>query len=51
MRWHVELGNVAIPMSSSRQHIQENFDVFGFRLSATEIAIICNLGDRPEDGE
>ncbi|MFC7045606.1 aldo/keto reductase [Halobacteriaceae archaeon GCM10025711] len=37
IRWTIEDDNVAtIPKATSRQHIQENFDVFDFELTETE---------------
>src|SRR5690606_10278735 len=40
LRWHVQLGAVPIPKSSSPERQRENFDVFGFELSHAEIASI-----------
>ena len=46
LRWHVEqVGVVPIPKASSAAHIRQNFDVFGFALSADEHAAINALGD------
>ncbi|MDQ4501783.1 aldo/keto reductase [Sinomonas sp. ASV322] len=38
LRWHTQQGLVAIPKSSSRERLAQNLDVFGFELSAAEIA-------------
>lgn len=43
LRWHVQLGAVPIPKSSSPERQRENFDVFGFELSHAEIASISSL--------
>ncbi|HEY3895295.1 MAG TPA: aldo/keto reductase [Pseudonocardiaceae bacterium] len=43
LRWHLQLGNIVIPRSVNPQRIQENLDVFGFELSADELAAIANL--------
>jgi 2,5-diketo-D-gluconate reductase A len=48
LRWHMELGLVAIPRSSSPSRIRENIDIFDFELSADDIAAISAL-DRGED--
>ncbi|KXO94912.1 oxidoreductase [Tsukamurella pulmonis] len=40
LRWHLQLGNVVIPKSVTPARIAENFDVFGFELSADEVARI-----------
>jgi 2,5-diketo-D-gluconate reductase A len=47
LRWHVQLGNVAIPKSSSRGRMIENLEVTGFELSGEEMAAIAAL-DRDE---
>ena len=38
LRWHVQLGNVAIPKASSHARIRENLDVFGFSLDDAAMA-------------
>ncbi|MDV6014627.1 aldo/keto reductase [Haloechinothrix sp. LS1_15] len=43
LRWHIQLGNVVIPKSVTRQRIVENIDVFDFALSAEELARIDAL--------
>jgi 2,5-diketo-D-gluconate reductase A len=43
LRWHVQLGNVVIPKSVTPSRIAENLDVFGFTLSAEEMAAISAL--------
>ncbi len=47
LRWHLEHGFVAIPKSADPGRIAANFDVFGFRLDADEIARIDALGRTP----
>lgn len=47
LRWHTQLGYVPIPKSSSPQRLAENLDVFGFELTAEELAAIAAL-DRPD---
>lgn len=44
LRWHVEHGVVAIPKSATPERIAANLDVFGFSLSADEVARIDALG-------
>jgi diketogulonate reductase-like aldo/keto reductase len=43
MRWHVQLGNVAIPKSVTPARIAENLDVFGFELDDDDMAAISAL--------
>ncbi|WP_322411339.1 aldo/keto reductase [Microbacterium invictum] len=43
LRWHVELGSTAIPKSADPARQRENADVFGFSLSADEVAEISGL--------
>jgi diketogulonate reductase-like aldo/keto reductase len=47
LRWHIQLGNVVFPKSSTPERIRENFDIFDFELSADEMARIESL-DRGE---
>jgi 2,5-diketo-D-gluconate reductase A len=43
IRWHLQSGIVVIPKSNSRSRMAENFDVFGFELTADEMAAIDGL--------
>lgn len=43
LRWHLQLGNIVIPKSVTPARIAENFDVFGFELTADEVARITAL--------
>ncbi len=57
LRWHVQLGAIPIPKSSTPERQRENFDVFGFELSQDEIASVSSLesarlwGGDPETNE
>jgi diketogulonate reductase-like aldo/keto reductase len=44
LRWHIDHGIVVIPKSATPERIALNHDVFGFRLSADELATIDHLG-------
>ncbi|MGN6743889.1 MAG: aldo/keto reductase [Amnibacterium sp.] len=50
LRWHLQHGIVVIPKSSSRERMQANFDLFGFELSADEIAAIDALDEQRRVG-
>jgi 2,5-diketo-D-gluconate reductase A len=43
LRWHVQLGNIVIPKSVTPQRIRENINVFGFELSAEDLAAVATL--------
>jgi 2,5-diketo-D-gluconate reductase A len=43
LRWHLQLGNVAIPKSVTPRRIEENLDVFDFELTAEDIGEIAAL--------
>ena len=40
LRWHIQAGNIVIPGSKGPAHIQDNFDLFDFSLTAWEMAQI-----------
>lgn len=43
IRWHLQLGNIVIPKSATPARIRENFDVFGFTLTAEEMQALAAL--------
>jgi 2,5-diketo-D-gluconate reductase A len=43
LRWHVQLGNVAIPKSTTLSRVRENIAVFDFDLSDAEMAALGGL--------
>jgi 2,5-diketo-D-gluconate reductase A len=43
LRWHIELGIVAIPRSANPSRIAQNIDIFDFMLTSDEIAAISAL--------
>jgi len=44
LRWHIQSGLVPIPRSRSVDHQRENFEVFGFELSDTELEKLNSIG-------
>jgi 2,5-diketo-D-gluconate reductase A len=47
IRWHLDSGLIVIPKSVTPKRIVENFDVFGFTLSAADLDAIAKL-DSPD---
>jgi 2,5-diketo-D-gluconate reductase A len=47
VRWHVQLGSLAIPKSATPERQRQNLDVFGFELTDDEMTAINSL-DRPD---
>lgn len=43
LRWHMELGTIAIPKSQSAARMAENFDIFDFKLTASDHDKIASL--------
>jgi 2,5-diketo-D-gluconate reductase A len=55
IRWHLQTGNIVFPKSNRAERMAENFDVFGFELTAAEVSAITALerdgrvGTHPDD--
>ncbi|WP_323748901.1 aldo/keto reductase [Streptomyces sp. PR69] len=45
LRWHLQLGNVAIPKSVTPSRIAENIDLFDFELDADDMAVFAALDE------
>jgi 2,5-diketo-D-gluconate reductase A len=43
LRWHIELGLVAIPKSANAERIRQNIEIFDFSLSPEDVAAISAL--------
>ncbi|WIY00244.1 aldo/keto reductase [Amycolatopsis mongoliensis] len=50
LRWHLQLGNIVFPKSSSPDRIKENIDVFGFELDEEDMTAIGKLDDGRRTG-
>ncbi len=50
LRWHIELGMVAIPKSANRERIAQNIDIFDFALTHEEVAAISALDTGADPG-
>ncbi|MFI1032637.1 aldo/keto reductase [Streptomyces sp. NPDC020951] len=51
LRWHVQLGAVPIPKSSSPERRRANLDVFGFELGPAQMAAIADRAHRRLGGD
>jgi 2,5-diketo-D-gluconate reductase A len=53
LRWHVQLGLVAIPRTSKAERLVENLDVFDFELSSDDMDRLATLDgtERPTDSD
>jgi len=47
LRWHIQRGDIVFPKSVTRSRVEENFAIFDFELSATDMDDITGL-DRGE---
>ena len=43
LRWHVQLGNIVFPKSSSKERMTQNFEIFDFELTDDDVAQISAL--------
>ncbi|MFT2815519.1 aldo/keto reductase [Leifsonia sp. A12D58] len=43
IRWHLQTGNIVFPKSTRRERMIENFDVFDFELTRSEMSAITSL--------
>lgn len=43
LRWHYQRGIIAIPRTSKKEHMQENLNIFDFKLDESEMKTIASL--------
>ncbi len=43
LRWHIQLGNIVFPKSTTESRVKENFEIFDFELSDTDMALISAM--------
>ena len=43
LRWHLQLGNLIIPKTSSVERLKENIDAFNFELDQEDMHAIAGL--------
>jgi 2,5-diketo-D-gluconate reductase A len=44
LRWHLQLGNIAIPKSVTPERVRENIDLFDFELADDDVSAIEEMG-------
>jgi len=49
LRWHLQLGNVAIPRSVKPERLEENFRIFDFELGKEDMRSLDGLDAGPLD--
>jgi 2,5-diketo-D-gluconate reductase A len=50
LRWHVQRGDIVFPKSVTRERVQENFEIFDFELSPSEVGFISALNKDERTG-
>jgi 2,5-diketo-D-gluconate reductase A len=50
IRWHLQIGNIVFPKSATPERIEENFDVFDFRLTDGEMEEVEALDPGERNG-
>jgi 2,5-diketo-D-gluconate reductase A len=50
LRWHIQLGLVAIPRTTNTERLKQNIDVFDFALSDEDMAQIATISRGPDAG-
>ncbi|WP_236793148.1 aldo/keto reductase [Amycolatopsis sp. GM8] len=50
LRWHLQIGTVAIPKSATPSRIRENFEIFDFELAPDDVLVIDELDNGVRTG-
>ena len=50
LRWHIQLGNIVFPKSTTPSRVKENFEIFDFELSDPDIGLISALNKDERTG-
>ena len=50
LRWHIQRGDIVFPKSVTRSRVEENFDIFDFELSGTDMTDITELNKDERTG-
>ena len=50
LRWHIQLGNIVFPKSVKQGRVRENFEIFDFELTDTDMSLISALNKDERTG-
>ena len=50
LRWHIQLGNIVFPKSTTASRVKENFEIFDFELSDADMSLISALNKDERTG-
>jgi len=50
LRWHIQLGNIVFPKSVKQGRMRENFEIFDFELTDTDMSLISALNKDERTG-
>ena len=50
LRWHIQLGNIVFPKSVRQGRMRENFEIFDFELTDTDMSLISALNKNERTG-
>ena len=50
LRWHIQLGNIVFPKSVKQGRMRENFEIFDFELTDTNMSLISALNKNERTG-
>jgi 2,5-diketo-D-gluconate reductase A len=50
LRWHIQLGNIVFPKSVKQDRMRENFEIFDFELTDTDMPLISALNKDERTG-
>jgi 2,5-diketo-D-gluconate reductase A len=50
LRWHIQLGNIVFPKSTTPSRVRENFEIFDFELTDGDLAVISALNKDERTG-
>ncbi|GHF84227.1 2,5-diketo-D-gluconate reductase A [Amycolatopsis bartoniae] len=50
LRWHIQLGNIVFPKSSTPERVRENIDIFDFELSEEDVRALGELDRNQRTG-